>query len=80
MKAFLFLDKYKSAFFNTYKELTGQKISTNNIINTPKRNPEYTIYVPNDEDEFILLNNEDWGFQVQEIDLRDVLKQLKNEV
>jgi len=76
MKAFLFADKNKSAFLQTYRTLTTSSPSLSNIIDTPKNKPEYTLYVPNDESEFELLGDHDFGFKVTTIKIDDLIKQL----
>lgn len=81
MRAFLFADKNKSAFLQSYRHLTTKSPSLSNIIDTPKGKPEYTIYVPKDDDEFEMLDNHDFDFKITNVNIEDLLKQLTtNEV
>ena len=65
MKGFLFKDASKAAFFNTYKKIFKKSVDTNNIIDIPVEHPEFTIYVPETEQEYSTLKNHDFGFSIK---------------
>ncbi len=86
MATYLFKDENKAAFINGVNSLFSingleHEISQTDLLNTPPKKPEFTLFVTDDQKEIDVLdqaiNDKHFKFPLKTIDLKSMVKESK---